>query len=136
MQKTATAQAVLSPFIFAELSRFVALQIVAVDGAGHAARAAAAAGKLRGGNGDDIQTVLGQQIIGHIVSVIGDDAAGGNAKRIRAVVPLLSLRRQQIAAAAADQIDRGQLELKSQNILSSSLSAPNFSSPCSSSVIS
>ena len=93
------------------------LQIIAVDGAGHTARAAAAAGKLRGRDGDDVDALLDEQLVGDVVAVIGDDAPGRNAEGIRAVVPLLALRGQQIAAAAADQVDRRQLELKSQNIL-------------------
>ena len=58
------------------------LQIVAVDGAGHAARAAAAAGKLRGRDGDDVDALLDEQLVGDVVAVIGDDAPGRDAEGI------------------------------------------------------
>ena len=63
---------------------------------------------------------LSKQLVGYIVAVVGDDRARRDAEGVRAVVPLLALRSQQIAAAAADQVDRRQLELQRQNILASS----------------
>ena len=39
------------------------------------------------------------------------------AEGVGAVVPLLALRGHQVAAAATDQVDRGQLELEGQNVL-------------------
>src|SRR4051812_23210139 len=71
---------------------------VAKHGAGHAATAAAAPAELAGVDGDDLDAGLAQLGVRERVAVVADDDAGLQGDDVVAVVPLLALRAELVAA--------------------------------------
>src|SRR3954466_11728794 len=71
---------------------------IALDGAGHAVRAAAATAQLEAFDRDDLDAGLAQRGVGAHVAFVGDDDAGLESHDVVAVVPLLALRRQRVTA--------------------------------------
>src|SRR5215203_1695991 len=69
---------------------------VALDGAGHAAGAAAAAAEFLAGDRDDLDAVLPQESVGRGVALVAEDHAGSDGEEVVAVVPLLALRAEQV----------------------------------------
>ena len=72
--------------------------VVALDRAGHAARAAAAAAELGAGDRDDLDAGAAQPRVGVDVALVGDDDAGRDGEDVVAVVPLLALGLVAVAA--------------------------------------
>ena len=75
------------------------------DRHGHAARAAAAAGKLGGRHFEDLEALVAENGVGHVVALVNNDLARRDAQRVGAVVPLLTGRGDEIVAAAVDELD-------------------------------
>ena len=76
---------------------------IAQDRAGHAVAAAAAAAELLAADGDDLDAGLAQQRVGVGVAVVADDHARLERDDVVAVVPLLALGVEGVAAGADDQ---------------------------------
>ncbi len=53
----------------------------------------------------DFDAMAFEQFVGDVVALVDDDFARRDAKRVRAVVPLLSIARYDIVAAARNQGD-------------------------------
>ncbi|TYC16374.1 hypothetical protein FXF65_07095 [Actinomadura syzygii] len=64
--------------------------LVALEGAAHAAGAAAAAAEFAAGDGDDLDVVVAEHGVGGDVAFVGEDDAGFDGKDVVAVVPLLA----------------------------------------------
>ena len=82
---------------------------VAQDRAGHAARAAASPAELGPGDGDDLDALLAERGVGVDVALVGDDDAGREGQDVVAVVPLLALGLEAVAAGRHDA-QRGDAE--------------------------
>src|SRR3954465_13726740 len=78
------------------------LSRVADDRTGHAVAAAPAAPELLPGDGADVDARLGELRVGGLVALVGDDDAGAERDDVVAVVPLVALRLELVAAGRDD----------------------------------
>src|SRR5581483_2307031 len=69
-----------------------------LDGAAHATGPAAPAPELAARDGDDLDPVPAQLRVGVDVALVGDDDAGRDSEHVVAVVPLLALGLELVAA--------------------------------------
>ncbi len=84
---------------------------------GHAAGTAAAPGELGGGHLQHLDAVVAQDGVGHVVALVDDDLAGGDAQGVGAVVPLLPGGGDQIVASAVDQLHVLRAGIQLQDVL-------------------
>src|SRR5687767_3668314 len=82
---------------------FFSVGWVAEDRAGHAVPAAAAAAEFLAADGDDLDARLAEQRVGVGVAVVPDDHARLERNDVVAVVPLLALGVEGVAAGADDE---------------------------------
>jgi hypothetical protein len=75
------------------LLRLAAALGIALDRAGHTARATAATAKFLTGHGDDLDAVLAQHRVGGDVALVAEDDPRGDGQVVVPVVPLLPLGR-------------------------------------------
>src|SRR4051794_36823596 len=75
---------------------------VADDGAGHAVAATTAATELLAGDRVDLDPGLGELLVGGLVALVGDDHAGRERDDVVAVVPLVALGLELVAARGDD----------------------------------
>src|SRR5262252_6824857 len=75
---------------------------VALDRAGHAVAAAAALAELEALDRDDLDAGLAQRGVGARVALVGDDHPGFEGDHVVAVVPLLALGLERVAAGLDD----------------------------------
>src|SRR5829696_10559635 len=69
---------------------------IAIDGAGHATRPAAAGSQLRASNRNDLDARLFEPLVGLGVALVRDGHLGRQGKGVVAVVPLLTFGRHGI----------------------------------------
>ena len=62
-------------------------------------------GQLGGRDDDEVEALVAQHLVRDVVALVHHDLARGDAQRVRAVVPLLALGRDAVAAATGDELD-------------------------------